>query len=107
MLAISDLILHTNAALRYLSLRNAQLKWLPKSIGRLQYLETLDLKQSLIFKLPVQVNKLLNLNHLLACFCNYEIDFGMSFERGVKIKEGIGCLTSLQKLYHVEVNHEE
>nr|XP_048325513.1 disease resistance protein RPM1-like [Ziziphus jujuba var. spinosa] len=91
--------------LRYLSLRNTKVKWLPKSIVRLQYLETLDLKQSLVFEIPVEVNKLLKLRNLLARFCNYEIRFCMSSERGVKIKEGIECLTSLQKLYHVEVNH--
>lgn len=90
--------------LRYLSLRNTDVTWLPKSIGRLQNLETLDLKQSLVYEMPVEVNKLLKLRHLLACFCNYEVDFGMSYERGVKIKEGIGCLTSLQKLYHVETD---
>lgn len=90
--------------LRYLSLRNTKVKWLPKSIGRLQNLETLDIKQSLVYMMPVEVNKLLKLRHLLACFCNYEIRFGMSFERGVKIKAGIGCLTSLQKLYHVEAD---
>ena len=29
----------------------------------------------------------------------------MSFERGVKINDGVGCLSALQKLYHVDANH--
>lgn len=91
--------------LRYLSLRNTKVKLLPKSIGKLQNLETLDLKQSLVCEIPAKVNKLLKLRHILACNYDYNTDFSMSFERGVKINDGVGCLSALQKLYHVRANH--
>lgn len=91
--------------LRYLSLRNTKVKLLPKSIGKLQNLETLDLKQSLVCEIPAKVNKLLKLRHILACYCDYNRDFSMSYERGVKINDGVGCLSALQKLYYVDANH--
>ncbi|GMY30830.1 disease resistance protein RPM1-like [Fagus crenata] len=91
--------------LRYLSLRNTKIKKLPKSIGKLQNLETLDLKQSLVSDIPVEINKLPKLRHLIAYYCDYKDDFSLSWEKGVKIEKGIGCLTDLQKLYHVELNH--
>ncbi|XP_021803484.1 disease resistance protein RPM1-like, partial [Prunus avium] len=91
--------------LKYLSLRNTKVKFLPESIGNLQNLETLDLKQSLVYEIPAKINKLVKLRHLLAYYCDYNIEFSMTFERGVKIHDGIGCLRALQKLYHVEANH--
>ena len=39
--------------LKYLSLRDMKVKKLPKSIGKLKNLETLNLKRSLVFELPV------------------------------------------------------
>ncbi|PRQ59898.1 putative P-loop containing nucleoside triphosphate hydrolase, leucine-rich repeat domain, L [Rosa chinensis] len=91
--------------LRYLSLRNTKVKLLPKSIAKLQNLETLDLKQSLVCEIPAKLNKLLKLRHILACYCDYKKNFSMSYERGVMIDDGVGCLLALQKLYHVDANH--
>ncbi|CAN6569292.1 unnamed protein product [Malus baccata var. baccata] len=92
--------------LKYLSLRNTKVKLLPESICNLQNLETLDLKQSLVYEIPAKINKLLRLRHLLAHYIDSSSRFGMiSYERGVKIHDGVGCLQALQQLYHVETNH--
>ena len=92
--------------LRYLSFRNTEVKMLPKSIGKLQNLETLDLKQSLVYDIPVEINKLRKLRHFIAYHRNYQITFSLAQEKGVKIPKGVGSLMDLQKLYHVELNHE-
>ena len=81
------------------------MKKLPKSIGKLQNLETLDLKQSLVSDIPIEINKLRKLQHLLAYYCDYRLDFNLTMEKGVKIQKGVGCLEELQKLYHVDLNH--
>jgi disease resistance protein RPM1 len=78
---------------------------LPKSIGKLQNLETLDLKQSLVSDIPVEIKKLRKLRHLIAYYRDNKVDFSLAWEKGVKIQKGIGCLKYLQKLYHVELNH--
>ncbi|TQD76268.1 hypothetical protein C1H46_038216 [Malus baccata] len=91
--------------LTYLSLRNTKVELLPDSIGNLQNLETLDLKQSLVYEIPAKINKLVKLRHLLAYYRDYNMEFCMNTERGVRIHEGIGCLQALQKLYQVEANH--
>ncbi|KAL6291393.1 hypothetical protein ACE6H2_008903 [Prunus campanulata] len=91
--------------LKYLSLRNTKVKLLPDSIGNLQNLETLDLRHCLVYEIPAKINKLLKLRHFSAYYCDYSTDFSMTYERGVKIHDGIGCLQALQKLYHVEANH--
>ncbi|KAM2164183.1 hypothetical protein COP2_043042 [Malus domestica] len=91
--------------LTYLSLRNTKVELLPDSIGNLQNLETLDLKQSLVYEIPAKINKFVKLRHLLAYYRDYNMEFGVNLESGVKIHEGIGCLQALQKLYHVEANH--
>ncbi|KAJ7963555.1 Disease resistance protein [Quillaja saponaria] len=92
--------------LRYLSLRNTNVKRLPISIGKLQNLETLDLKQTQVYEIPTEITQLQKLRHLLAYYRNYNIEFCLTWERGVKIANNIGCLMSLQKLYHVEANHD-
>ncbi|KAM1048478.1 hypothetical protein FF1_027622 [Malus domestica] len=91
--------------LKYLSLRNTKGKLLPESICNLQNLETLDLKQSLVYEIPAEIKRLVKLRHLLGYYHDYNIEFSLKSERGVKIDDGIGCLQALQKLYHVEANH--
>lgn len=76
-------------------MRNTNVKMLPSSIGQLQDLETLDLKQSLILELPSEINHLQNLRHLLAC-----IDDDVT---GLRIPKGIlRVFNVLQSLEHVD-----
>ena len=51
----------------------------------------------------VEINKLRKLQHLLAYYCDYGLDFSLTMEKGVKIQKGVGCLEELQKLYHVDL----
>ncbi|XP_050246238.1 disease resistance protein RPM1-like [Quercus robur] len=90
--------------LKYLSLRNTKVKKLPKSIGKLQNLETLDLKHSLVCDIPVEINKLRKLRHLIAYYCNNQIDFSLAWRKAVKIQKGVGCLAELQKMYYVDLS---
>ncbi|KAK7322561.1 hypothetical protein VNO77_25947 [Canavalia gladiata] len=89
--------------LRYLNLRKANVKDIPESIGKLQNLETLDLRETLVHDLPSEINKLKKLRHLLVY--HRDIVYSINGETGVRLKENIGNLTSLQKLYHVEADH--
>ncbi|KAK3007283.1 hypothetical protein RJ639_015742 [Escallonia herrerae] len=85
--------------LRYLSLRNAtKIKEVPKSIKKLLCLETLDLRQTGVTKLPEQILYLHNLRHLLAY--RYDVKNYVDFDsvQGVEIFAGIGYLTNLQNL---------
>ncbi|XP_021768111.1 disease resistance protein RPM1-like [Chenopodium quinoa] len=91
--------------LRYISLRNTKTKKLPKSIGKLHNLQTLDLKCSFVHELPGEINRLLNLQYLIGYSYEYETDFSISSQRGLKLKQGLGRLQNLQKLYLVEANH--
>ncbi|KAF8409795.1 hypothetical protein HHK36_005874 [Tetracentron sinense] len=88
--------------LRYLSLKNTNIRVLPKLLGKLQNLETLNLRSTGVGELPIGMLKLQRLRHLLA----YSYDFAsyptFSPVRGLKVHEGIGCLTSIQKLSMVE-----
>ncbi|KAK7266996.1 hypothetical protein RIF29_19658 [Crotalaria pallida] len=88
--------------LRFLSLRNKKVKSIPKSIGKLQNLETLDLKETPVSDLPSEINKLTKLRYLLVCFKTASLS--MVGETGVQMKKGVGSLTLLGKLYHVEAD---
>jgi len=89
--------------LKYLSLRYTNVKNLPKSIGKLHNLETLDLKGTLIHDLPNEINKLTKLRHLLVY--NRRTYSSITGESGARMMQGVGGMTVLQKLYHVEVDH--
>ncbi|CAL5391848.1 unnamed protein product [Camellia sinensis] len=90
-----------------LHLRYLSVKTIPKSIGKLQNLQTLNLKYSLVFELPIEINRLHKLRHLLSFSFNYDIDISLDSIRGVKIRGGIGHLEQLQKLWVVEALEEE
>ncbi|PON63332.1 NB-ARC domain, LRR domain containing protein [Parasponia andersonii] len=51
--------------LKYLSSRNSKVRVIPSLIGKLQNLETLDLKHCYVSELPVEIIKLQKLRHLL------------------------------------------
>ncbi|KAK2986964.1 hypothetical protein RJ640_004925 [Escallonia rubra] len=85
--------------LRYLSLRNAtKIKEVPKPIKKLLCLQTLDLRQTGVTKLPKEILYLHNLRHLLAY--RYDVKNYVDFDsvQGVEIFAGIGYLTNLQNL---------
>ncbi|ONK79336.1 uncharacterized protein A4U43_C01F5330 [Asparagus officinalis] len=75
--------------LKYLSLRNTELRELPKSLGNLRCLETLDIVGTDVWKIPRGITKLLHLRFLRG--------------GGIKVPEGTGNLRSLQELTIVDV----
>ncbi|KAL3006958.1 hypothetical protein AAZX31_08G308100 [Glycine max] len=78
--------------LRYLSFRSGKIVQLPKLIGELHNLETLDLRQTGVCMMPREIYKLKKLRHLNGHY-------------GFKMDSGIGDLTSLQTLRGVDMNH--
>ncbi|CAK8564916.1 unnamed protein product [Lathyrus sativus] len=92
--------------LRYLNLSHTKVMVLPRSIGKLINLETLDLRQTQVQELPEEINKLTKLRLLPVYYRKYEGHYSMlNFTTGVQMQQGIGCLTSLQKLYFLEADH--
>ncbi|PON38695.1 NB-ARC domain, LRR domain containing protein [Parasponia andersonii] len=89
---------------KYLSVRGTRVRLLPKSIGKLENLGTLDLKESLVLQLPIEIRRLYKLRHLLACHTDWNESYHIDKQKGVKEEKGIGRLQSLQKLYFIEVN---
>ncbi|GMN59093.1 hypothetical protein TIFTF001_028182 [Ficus carica] len=88
--------------LRYLSVRGSKVSTLPRSIEKLEKLETLDLKWSLIREIPTDmINKLGKLRHLFGCYRRAIAVFGYV---GMKVVGGIGGLKALQKLYYIEAD---
>ncbi|GMN66790.1 hypothetical protein TIFTF001_035851 [Ficus carica] len=82
--------------------KNTKVKRLPKSVGMLRNLQTLDLRHTLLVELPVEIKMLWNLRHLLAN--GYDSNISMNLTQGVRIKEGIGYLESLLILMTVEAS---
>ncbi|MCH92179.1 NBS-containing resistance-like protein, partial [Trifolium medium] len=64
------------------------LKALPKSVGELLNLETLDLRNTLVREIPREINKLTKLRHLLAFKRNYEAKYYvLGFTTGVQMEK--------------------
>ncbi|CAL5202283.1 unnamed protein product [Lathyrus oleraceus] len=78
--------------LKYLSFNYIRDGKIPKSIGMLQNLETLDARHAVI-ELPKEISKLRKLRHLIG----YRISL-------IHLKKGIGEMTSLQSLRNVDLN---
>ncbi|THG21082.1 hypothetical protein TEA_003165 [Camellia sinensis var. sinensis] len=93
--------------LRYLSVRRTEVQTIPKSIGHLHNLLTLDLKHSPVSELTIDINRFHKLQHLLAYYHNCGCANIVHIVRGVRIQGGIGHLQELQKLWHVETNHDD
>lgn len=99
--------------LKYLSLRNTDATELPKEINKLRYLETLDIRETDIRSFPENTIALPKLMHL---FAGRTTGHESSSEAGVKplstvhLPTGVGSLTNMQVLSHVEVvskSHED
>ncbi|CAA3025635.1 disease resistance RPM1-like [Olea europaea subsp. europaea] len=92
--------------LTYLSLRGTEVKVIPESIGQLQCLETLDLKNTKVIFLPIEILKLKRLRHLLVYKYKPAIDYILPFDsvQSFKAPYRIGCLSSLRKLCCIEAD---
>ncbi|CAA3025642.1 disease resistance RPM1-like [Olea europaea subsp. europaea] len=93
--------------LTYLSLRGIEVKVIPESIGQLQCLETLDLKDTEVISLPIEILKLKRLRHLLVYKYKpriYSTVFPFDNVQSFKAPYRIGCLSSLQKLCYIEAD---
>ncbi|KAF5202698.1 Disease resistance protein [Thalictrum thalictroides] len=87
--------------LRYLSLRrNTGISHVPSLVGKLIHLETLDLKITRVYQLPVEI---LNLRHLRNLF----IEHFFTLYQGVKLPVGIHNLATLEKLVGVDADDKE
>uniref|UniRef100_A0ACD5YVT1 Uncharacterized protein n=1 Tax=Avena sativa TaxID=4498 RepID=A0ACD5YVT1_AVESA len=81
--------------LRYLSLRGCLgIRRLPKSVGNLSQLETLDIKYTLVQELPKTITKLTKLRYVHA---------SVSWRHGVKLPRGIRKLKTLHTLRCVDL----
>ena len=83
------------------------MKLLPKSVSRLQNLQTLNILDTPVHELPTEIFRLYKLRHLLVHYYNFEISSSLYSMQGVKIPDGLGCLKDLQTLTLVEANHQE
>ncbi|CAL5188423.1 unnamed protein product [Lathyrus oleraceus] len=91
--------------LTYLSLKNTQVKMLPNCVlGKLQNLETLDLKNTCVTELPADIVKLKKLRHLLVYRSKVDGYAQFHSKYGFKAPLEIGNLQSLQKLCFIEAN---
>ncbi|KAL6890332.1 hypothetical protein ACP4OV_009095 [Aristida adscensionis] len=81
--------------LKYLSMRQTDIKKIPKTIDRLEYLEVLDIRETSIKKLPSSVENLQRMIHLLA---------GNKKQRtALRLTEAITKMRALQTLSGVEI----
>ncbi|KAJ1415521.1 P-loop containing nucleoside triphosphate hydrolase [Sesbania bispinosa] len=80
-----------------LNLRNTKIKVILKFIGNLRNIETLNLRHTQVRELPKEINRLVKLRHLLS----FSYDFNKWY--GVKLNEGIKCLTTLQSLTKIDL----
>ncbi|RLN35852.1 hypothetical protein C2845_PM03G22860 [Panicum miliaceum] len=93
--------------LKYLSLMDTDATELPKEINKIRYLETLDIRQTLIQSFPSRTIALPKLMHLLAGHMVHQsiqaIESDKTFST-VHLPHGIGSMTNMQVLSHVEVS---
>uniref|UniRef100_A0ACD6A5A7 Uncharacterized protein n=1 Tax=Avena sativa TaxID=4498 RepID=A0ACD6A5A7_AVESA len=97
--------------LKYLSIRNTSISKLPRLIGLLNHLETLDIRETLIKKLPSSGKNLICLKHLLVGH-NVQLTRtgSVKFFRntsGLEITPGVlRNMASLQSVGHIEIKKQ-
>jgi disease resistance protein RPM1 len=92
--------------LRFLSLRNTEVRNIPSTVGRLQKLEVLDVYNAKLLALPESVSKLRKLRYLHAATVP-EINIeGVVAWIGIQVPKSIKYLTGLQALRLVEASSE-
>ncbi|KAK1582912.1 hypothetical protein Q3G72_019482 [Acer saccharum] len=84
--------------LKLVSLRGTQVATVPKSIKKLAYLETLDLKHTCVTKLPFEIYALKFLRHLLVYRYNFKNYVAFDSVQGVEVPAGVEGLSAIQKL---------
>ncbi|CAK9140529.1 unnamed protein product [Ilex paraguariensis] len=72
-------------------MRETKVRFVPRSIGKLQNLETLDLKHTQVTTLPIEIGKLQKLRYLV-------------FHGGFEVPAEIGNLSFLQKLERIDAD---
>ncbi|KAK8447993.1 hypothetical protein SEVIR_8G194000v4 [Setaria viridis] len=83
--------------LKYLSLRRAAyIKKLPTEIGKLKYLETLDIRETDVTELPLSIGQLQKMVHLLGG--------NKSTRLALRFTEVIAKMTALQTLSGIEIS---
>ncbi|RCV32450.1 hypothetical protein SETIT_7G003900v2 [Setaria italica] len=94
--------------LKYLSLRRTDTKELPKAIGKLQNLETLDIRETKIVKLPKEVCSLERLINILGGDKETRRALKLPEEfvkkqkmKGLRVLSGIGIVGELEDLHHL------
>lgn len=63
------------------------------------------MQQSLVHELPVAIEKLDKLRHLLAYYHDCNVDCSLASSIGLKIQGRVGCLKSLQMMLYMDTNH--
>ncbi|KAF2944237.1 hypothetical protein DAI22_02g127200 [Oryza sativa Japonica Group] len=87
----TDLYVGNLFHLRYLGLRDTDIREAPEEIGNIQFLQTLDLRANPICDLPLNIVKLRHLTSL--CFDGF-----------ARVPDGIGSLTRLEHLAYVLID---
>ncbi|EES00553.1 hypothetical protein BDA96_03G132200 [Sorghum bicolor] len=93
--------------LRYLSLRRTNVTELPKLVGRLKELVTLDVRETYIRDLPESITWLGNLKHLLGGWYRHYTKMSRVklFEpyKALRIPNGLKNMKCIQKIAHVDI----
>jgi disease resistance protein RPM1 len=91
--------------LKILSLRRTKVKMLLKLVGRLQNLQALNVAETPVHELSIEVFRLYKLRTIFAHSHDFEIKSSFCSVRGIKTHEGVGLLNKLQALSIIEANH--